>query len=108
MAFIRAGRAESRFGITFLDRQILLICAPWRLSASFSLSPSLSGERVRATESEPRENGGTERPIKLTNANTSRLGSGVGAGRRDARPSIHLDVGGEGRTDAAGPDRNRQ
>jgi len=69
---------------------------------------ALANGCVRITESEPRENGGTERPIKLTNANTSRLGSGVGAGQRDARSSIRLDVGGEGRTDAAGPDRNRQ
>lgn len=108
VAFIRIGRAESRFGITFLDRQILLICAPWRLSAFFSFLPSCSCERARAAESEPRENGGTERPIKLTNANTSRLGSGVGAGQRDAQPSIRFDLDGVGRTDAAGPDRNRQ
>lgn len=81
---------------------------------SLPLSPFLpprlsrSRVRVRAAESEPRENGGTERPIKLTNANTSRLGSGVGAGRCDARSSVRLGVDKEGRADAAGPDRNRQ
>lgn len=74
-----------------------------RLTLSVSLFRKSAGQRVRT-----RENGGTERPIKLTNANTSRLGSGVDAGQRDARSSIRFDLHEEKRTDAAGPNRNRQ